>query len=117
MVTINLSGSSQPADQIYQTLRSLILAGNLAAGTRLASVRQLARDLQVAPGTVAKAYKMLEQDGLVLSRAGAGTRVAVGVAAQPIAVLVAAQTLAAVAAGSGLSLDDTIAAVRGSWRA
>ncbi|WEO76252.1 winged helix-turn-helix domain-containing protein [Cryobacterium sp. SO2] len=112
---INLDGSGQPADQIYQTLRSVILAGSMATGTRLAPVRQLARDLQVAPGTVAKAYKLLEQDGLVVSRAGAGTRVAAGVTAPPAAVLTAARILASVAADNGLSLDDAITALRGSW--
>lgn len=115
MAAFSLAGSGQPADQIYQQLRSVILAGSMGAGEKLASVRQLARDLEVAPGTVAKAYKLLEHDGLVISRAGAGTRVAASVAAPPSAVLAAARILADTAAGNGLSLDDTISALRGSW--
>jgi DNA-binding transcriptional regulator YhcF (GntR family) len=112
---IALGGTGQPADQIYQQLRSVILAGNMAPGDRLASVRQRARDLDVAPGTVARAYKMLEQEGIVVSRAGAGTRVSASVTAPPAAVLASARSLAGVARANGLSLDDAISALRGSW--
>lgn len=115
MRAISLGSAGQPADQIYQQLRSVILAGNLGAGERLASVRQLARDLEVAPGTVAKAYRLLEQEGLVVSRAGAGTRVAASVVAPPTAVLAAARVLADTAGDHGLDLDDAISALRGSW--
>ena len=44
-------------------------------GQRLPAVRQLAADLCLAAGTVARAYAELEKGGLVLSRRGAGTRV------------------------------------------
>lgn len=115
MAALMVGGSGQRADQIHQHLRSMILAGSMAGGERLASVRQLARDLDVAPGTVAKAYRLLEQEGLVISRAGAGTRVANGVIAPPAAVLAAARTLAGVAAQNNLSLDEAISALRGSW--
>src|SRR5699024_8490657 len=53
------------------------LGGAHEVGTdeRLPSVRQLASDLEVAPGTVAKAYRPLEAEGLVVSRVGSETRV------------------------------------------
>jgi GntR family transcriptional regulator len=39
------------------------------------AVRTLARDLQVSPNTVARAYRELEREGLLTARAGGGTRV------------------------------------------
>lgn len=48
----------------------------LPAGTKLPPVRQLAADLRVANGTVARAYQELEASGLVITRRAAGTRVA-----------------------------------------
>ena len=63
-----------PAMGIYRQLRGLIVSGQLGANERLPTVRQTASDLGVAPGTAAKAYKLLEQDGLVVTRTAAGTR-------------------------------------------
>jgi GntR family transcriptional regulator len=48
----------------------------LPARTRLPTIQQLANDLQLAPGTVARAYKELEREGLVVSRRRKGTVVA-----------------------------------------
>jgi len=64
---------SQP---IYQQLRertiARILAGELAEGEPLPSVRQIAVDMQINPITVSKAYQMLVDDGLVEKRRGLG---------------------------------------------
>ncbi|WP_307225182.1 GntR family transcriptional regulator [Microbacterium arborescens] len=68
---------------MYHQLRGLIISGQLGADKRLSTVRQTAADLGVAPGTAAKAYKMLEQEGLVVSRTAAGTRVAKSAAVLP----------------------------------
>ncbi|MDT0178896.1 GntR family transcriptional regulator [Microbacterium sp. ARD31] len=51
-------------------------AGELPAGTRLPTVRHLAADLGVAPGTVARAYKELEAIGAIETRGRNGTVVA-----------------------------------------
>ena len=115
MPVISLSGHGLPADQIHRQLGSVIAAGQLAAGEKLPSVRQLARDLNVAAGTVAKAYKLLEQDGLVTSRAGSGTRVSARVTTTPSEVLHAARALAEAAQRYGLSNDEAIGALQASW--
>lgn len=70
MVAIDLNGAAPPSEQIYQQLRGLILSGRIVAGERLPTVRQLARDLGVAPGTVARAYKQLELESSVQTRTG-----------------------------------------------
>jgi DNA-binding transcriptional regulator YhcF (GntR family) len=68
-----------PYEQLRRQLADLIGAGVLAAGDRLPPLRQLAADLGLAAGTVARTYRELELSGLVVSRRGGGTRVAPGV--------------------------------------
>lgn len=116
-MAFDLTGAAPPSDQIYQHLRGQILSGRLLPGERLATVRQLARDLGVAPGTVARAYKQLEADQLIVTRSAAGTRVSDHVTAIPTDVLYAARALYRRAALAGLSYDQTTAALRTIWNA
>ncbi|MFE4108218.1 aminotransferase-like domain-containing protein [Almyronema epifaneia] len=58
--------------QIRDRLRQLIHAGSLKPGDRLPSIRQMARTAQVNKLTVIEAYGVLEADGLVQARQGAG---------------------------------------------
>lgn len=64
-----------PYEQLRRQLADLIGTGALADGTRLPPVRQLAADLALASGTVARTYRELERAGLVRTRRGAGTTV------------------------------------------
>lgn len=112
---ISLSGSSPPTEQIRDQLRGLVASGRLAADERLPSVRQLAKDLDVAPGTVAKAYKALEEEGIVTARTGGGTRVSRTATTTPQPVLEAARQLADTAARVGTDLDETIRILRAIW--
>lgn len=57
-------------------IRTQIAAGRLSPGATLPSVRQLARDLDVAPNTVVRAYNELEQEGWVITSARRGFSVA-----------------------------------------
>lgn len=102
------------SEQIRQQLRAHIQAGALTEQARLPSVRQLAGDLDVAPGTVAKAYAALEADGLVTTSRSRGTRVAAG---QAVPNLVHRAALAYVAAvrSSGVDLQEATAAVARAW--
>jgi DNA-binding transcriptional regulator YhcF (GntR family) len=63
-------------EQIRRGITAQVASGELPIGTRLATVRQLARDLGLAPGTVARAYQLLEADGILESRGRRGTFVA-----------------------------------------
>jgi DNA-binding transcriptional regulator YhcF (GntR family) len=65
-----------PYEQLRRQLAGLIRSGALAAESRLPPLRQLAGDLGLAVGTVARTYRELESDGLIVSRRGGGTRVA-----------------------------------------
>ena len=70
-----------PFEQLRRQLATMIDSGVLADGSRLPPVRQLAADLRLAPGTIARSYQELERAGLVQTRRGAGTRVRTDAAA------------------------------------
>ena len=75
-LTVNPDDPTPPYEQLRGQLADLIEAGQLAEGERLPPLRQLAGDLGLAVGTVARTYRELEAAGFVRSRRGAGTRVA-----------------------------------------
>ena len=51
-------------------------SGELTAGTKIPTVRALAAHLGLAPNTVARAYRELEQDGVLETRGRLGTFIA-----------------------------------------
>ena len=69
-----------PYEQLRRQFADLIEAGVLGPGDRLPPLRQLAADLGLAVGTVARTYRELEAAGQVSSRRGGGTRVRPGTA-------------------------------------
>jgi GntR family transcriptional regulator len=62
--------------QIEEGVQHLVARGALPAGTLVPSVRDLARDLQINPATVSKAYQRLTDAGVLAVRRGEGTFVA-----------------------------------------
>ena len=76
VLTVNPDDPTPPYEQLRRQLGDLITAGQLGPGDRLPSLRQLAGDLGLAVGTVARTYRELEQEGRLTSRRGGGTRVA-----------------------------------------
>ena len=62
--------------QIESQLRDFILGGQLPPGTRLPSMRTLARDLSCSVITTRRAYEDLEGEGYIRTRRGLGTVVA-----------------------------------------
>ncbi|WP_292769367.1 GntR family transcriptional regulator [Microbacterium sp. UBA3486] len=107
---------TNPALDIYRQLRGLIVSGQLGAGERLPTVRQTASDLGVAPGTAARAYKMLEGEGLVVSRTAAGTRVAETAGILPASVLRRIRELVDKADATDADPDDVIDVLRAIWK-
>lgn len=65
-----------PYEQLRRQFAQLIASGILQSGERLPPVRQLAGDLGLAAGTVARTYRELETAGLIHTRRGGGSRVA-----------------------------------------
>ncbi len=59
--------------QIIEQVKFAISRGDLAPGSQLPTVRQLAVDLSVNPNTVIRAYKEMEIEGLLETHQGTGT--------------------------------------------
>lgn len=65
-----------PFEQVRQQIEDAVADGSLAQGHRLPTVRRLASDLGLAVNTVARAYRELEQGGVLVTRGRHGTFVA-----------------------------------------
>jgi GntR family transcriptional regulator len=73
-IWIQISSSGAPIyAQIVAQVESAVARGELRPGDKIPPVRKLAEELVVNPNTVAKAYRQMEQMGLVETRKGAGT--------------------------------------------
>ncbi len=62
--------------QIIDQVKRDIALGRLTREERLPTVRQLAQQLAINPNTIAKAYRQLEQEGIIITRSGAGAFIA-----------------------------------------
>lgn len=96
--------------QLAWALRSGILDGSLAAGARLPALHRLAEQAGVNVNTIRAVYGRLEQQGLVVTRHGAGTFVT-GAAADPAALTQLIATARDSARAAGLDLRDVAAAL------
>jgi GntR family transcriptional regulator len=71
------SSSDRPVyQQIIDQVKRDIAMGRLATDEKLPTVRQLAGQLAINPNTIGKAYRQLEQEGIIVTKAGAGAYVA-----------------------------------------
>jgi len=111
-ITLDDETNVPPYEQVRATLAARISEGSLAAGTRLPTVRALAGELGLSAGTVARAYRELEQAGLVVTRGRAGTVVSdLGDRSLSVARQAATQ-YAATTRALGLAPDAALALVR-----
>ena len=65
-------------DQIVRQIKFAVASGALQSGERVASVRELARELAINPNTIARAYRQLQDDEVLVSVRGTGLEVATG---------------------------------------
>ena len=73
MFNIDYTSREPIYEQVYNNVVSMISLGVLEPQQQLPPVRQLALQLNVNPNTVSKAYKSLEQDGIIYSVVGKGS--------------------------------------------
>jgi len=59
--------------QIMEQVRQMVASGELGQGDQLPTVRQLATELRVNFNTVARAYRLLDEAGLISTQQGRGT--------------------------------------------
>ena len=76
-ILVNPANPVPPYEQIRAQIAARIAAGQVTAGAPLPSVRQLARDLGVAPNTIARAYEELERAGWIIAEPRKGFSAAV----------------------------------------
>lgn len=62
--------------QIIDQIKRDIAMGRLIKDEKLPTVRQLAAQLTINPNTIAKAYRQLESEGIIVTRPGAGAFIA-----------------------------------------
>jgi GntR family transcriptional regulator len=119
-VRVDTTSPVPPYEQIRAQLAVLISSGRLTEGERLPTVRQLAADLGLAAGTVARAYRELEAASLIRTRRGAGTRVAPPPPGarhrEPPELTDGTRDFVAWAAALGFVEDDVLEAVRRAFR-
>src|SRR6187200_2179830 len=102
-------------------MRRLVASGALAAGAPVPSVRDLARDLQVNPATVSKAYQRLTDAGVLAVRRGEGTYVSDAPPKLPEAersrkLLQGALRYASLAVTIGAGRDEAADTLEDAWR-
>ncbi len=116
IIHVNLSHPTPAFEQVRSQLSGMIASGALEQGSRLPPIRQLAHDLDLAPGTIARVYRELETEGLVTSRVGRGTTVS---AAAPMSAVQAQLRLAQAAqefARTARQLHIDFPAADSAWR-
>ncbi len=108
--------------QIEEGVQHLVARGALPAGALVPSVRDLARDLQVNPATVSKAYQRLTDAGVLTVRRGEGTFVAAAPPAledtlRSSRLYEEAMRYASLAITLGAAREEALATLEAAWRA
>jgi DNA-binding transcriptional regulator YhcF (GntR family) len=110
MIELDSTSSIPPYEQIRSQIAAHVAGGSLQPGDRLPTVRGLAEELGLATNTVARAYRELEQSGVIETRGRGGSFVTgdqVTRKAKAAAVAYLAETKAL-----GLSAAEAMALVR-----
>ena len=99
--------------QIVNQVKYMVASGQLKSGVELPPIRVLAEQLLVTPNTVVKAYGLLETEGVVYKRRGAGTFISengspLKAAEQRRILAERADTLLSDARQMGYTLDDVL---------
>lgn len=72
-ISINFRSEQPIYLQIVEQVQKMVSSGELKVGDQLPTVRQLATELRVNFNTVARAYRMLDEAGLISTQHGRGT--------------------------------------------
>jgi len=72
-IKIDLTSKVPIYVQIIDQIKHMIATGDLSPDDQLPTVRQLAADLRVNFNTIARAYRMLDEEGLISTQHGRGT--------------------------------------------
>ena len=112
MIVIDAASPTPPYEQLRLQLARQIRDHRLAVGARLPTVRQMAADLGLAVNTVARAYRELEEAGLIETRGRAGSFVSAAGEQARARAQQAAAAYAAVVTRFGIDVEEAIRIVR-----
>ena len=76
MIQLDYKSSRPIYEQIIEQMKYNVMKKYLSPGDAIPSVRKLALELKITPGTVAKAYQELERQGVIETIRGKGTFIA-----------------------------------------
>ena len=71
MLQLDLKSRKSIYEQVMDQLKEQIMTGQMATGEKLPSVRELSKSITVNPNTVQKAYRLLEDEGIISTVPGA----------------------------------------------
>jgi DNA-binding transcriptional regulator YhcF (GntR family) len=111
-LSVDPLSTTPPFEQIRVQLMEAVRTGALVPGDKLPTVRRLAEDLGLAPNTVARSYRALEQDEVIETRGRLGSFVAATGDAAHRQVQLAAVAYADRAASLGIDAAEALAIVR-----
>ncbi|MCF1599389.1 GntR family transcriptional regulator [Streptomyces muensis] len=112
MIVIDSTSPVPPFEQLRAQLARQIQDHTLAVGTRLPTIRRLAADLGLAANTVGRAYRELEEAGLIETRGAAGSFVSAAGEKGRERARHAAAEYAAVIASVGIDTNEAIRIVQ-----
>lgn len=113
---IDHEATEPPFEQLRRQIARRVASGDLTAGTKLPTVRDLASQLGLAVNTVARTYKELEADGVVATEGRRGTFIRPSAASEGTEATGAAEEYADTARRVGLSLSEALRLVERRWR-
>lgn len=112
---IDPGSATPPFEQVRAQIARRTASGDLPPGTRLPSVRSLAAELGLAANTVARVYRELESDGVVITEGRKGTSVAPTRRAEATDALAAADEFVIRARRLGLERAEALRLVESRW--
>lgn len=116
MIVIDGGSGVPPFEQLRVYFARQIQEHTLAVGERLPTIRSLAGELGLAVNTVARAYRELEDAGLIETRGRAGSFVSAAGEEARERVRRAADAYAALAVGAGLDAEEATRIVQAALR-
>jgi len=112
IISVDPSSPVPPYEQVRAAIAAAVNDGSLLPGERLPTVRELAGNLALAPNTVARAYRELENVAVVETRGRRGTFVAALPQDATAAARLAAQAYADRCREVGVDREDALALVQ-----
>ncbi|WP_214404840.1 GntR family transcriptional regulator [Pseudonocardia lacus] len=112
MIVIDPASPVPPFEQLRAQLAGQIRDRTLAVGARLPTIRRMAGDLGLAVNTVGRAYRALEEAGLIETRGAAGSFVSAAGEQSRERARRAAAEYAAVVTSIGLDADEAVRIVQ-----